>query len=484
LKMKPFLLITGMHRSGTSFLARALNLRGVYLGEYQDLMSDDWRPVTDNPRGHWENKKLFEFAEKTLSYSKGSWDNIPDDIKINKKIGKEISKIAKQLLSYPSLASGTKDPRLLLCLDVWLKYLPKNLIIVGIFRNPLKVCESLKNRNQFSYQKSLDLWKRYNENLLYYLENFNGFLLDFDWPKKKLISELDLISQKLGLAQNIDLSEWYTEDLLKSNKTYQDDFPLDKKTTEIYSKLKKRSRENKKEKVRIRQTSQELQKINENLRKEIQNQGNYFKTINEQNLVELHKAKNFVGKLTQEIKNKKTEFSQLDNYITKLKQEIQTKDSELAKDKGYLMKMKQDIQALDDELTKDKDYITKLNQDIKDKDAELAKDKDYITKLNPDIQTKDTELAKDKDYITKLNQDIQTKDTELAKDKDYITKLNQDIQDKENEQLKSKNFVSRLSNEISDKDQEIKNLSIQLKELQEKFDIIKENKPKYFSSRL
>jgi len=36
---KPFLIITGMHRSGTSFLARALNLSGVYLGDLKSLIS-------------------------------------------------------------------------------------------------------------------------------------------------------------------------------------------------------------------------------------------------------------------------------------------------------------------------------------------------------------------------------------------------------------------------------------------------------------
>ena len=56
--MGPFLFITGMHRSGTSFLARALNLSGVYLGELDSLMSHDWVYYDENKRGHWEDKKI------------------------------------------------------------------------------------------------------------------------------------------------------------------------------------------------------------------------------------------------------------------------------------------------------------------------------------------------------------------------------------------------------------------------------------------
>ena len=66
---RPFLIITGMHRSGTSFLVRALNLAGVYLGSLDSIITHDLVPAKDNPRGHWENTKLLHLGEKTLSFS-------------------------------------------------------------------------------------------------------------------------------------------------------------------------------------------------------------------------------------------------------------------------------------------------------------------------------------------------------------------------------------------------------------------------------
>ena len=85
--MTPFVIITGMHRSGTSFLARALNLLGVNLGNLDSLISHEWKSLEDNPRGHWENKKIYELSEKTLRRNNGSWHKIPKKILINKKIG-------------------------------------------------------------------------------------------------------------------------------------------------------------------------------------------------------------------------------------------------------------------------------------------------------------------------------------------------------------------------------------------------------------
>jgi len=176
--MKNFLLILGMHRSGTSFLARALNLCGTYLGPFDDFVSNEWMPADDNLRGAWENKNILKLTEKTLSDNKGSWHEIPKKIKINEKLGKEISYHCKKLLVHPSLASGFKDPRLVLCFESWKKYLPNNFVVVGIFRDPKKVVNSLKIRNNFSYEKGINLWKIYNEKLLSILDHHSGFLLN------------------------------------------------------------------------------------------------------------------------------------------------------------------------------------------------------------------------------------------------------------------------------------------------------------------
>ena len=278
--MKPFLIILGMHRSGTSFLARALNLGGVNLGDLDSLISHEWKPYADNPRGHWENKKIYELSEKTLKQSKGSWYKVPKKITVDKKTGAEITNCTKQLQENAIFASGFKDPRILVTFDSWLKYLPKNFVVVGIFRDPLKVAESLKKRNNLSYEKSIRLWQTYNQNLLDILQKYDGFLLDFDWSKKKLLGQFKLISKKLGLATNIDLSDWYTEDLLISDKTYQKSYSVPKEIKHLYSKLKKRSIKNqfvriKKAKLSSKENSVTLEKLLNNIRF----QGQYFSEI-------------------------------------------------------------------------------------------------------------------------------------------------------------------------------------------------------------
>jgi len=176
----------------------------------------------------------------------GSWHEIPKKISVSTNLGKQIKKQVIDLYEHPSLASGFKDPRILPCLESWLKYIPKNFIIIGIFRDPLKVAESLKQRNQFEYEKSLTLWKIYNEKLLEYLKKYNGFLLNFDWSKNKLLSEIQLILGKLGLDDQVDLTKWYTAELFHSDKTFQSKHHIPKDVKLVLSSLEKKAAMNKK----------------------------------------------------------------------------------------------------------------------------------------------------------------------------------------------------------------------------------------------
>jgi hypothetical protein len=63
------ILILGMHRSGTSALARVLNLLGAELPE--DLLA----PGHGNSLGHWESKRLMEIDNEVLLAMGRTWDD-------------------------------------------------------------------------------------------------------------------------------------------------------------------------------------------------------------------------------------------------------------------------------------------------------------------------------------------------------------------------------------------------------------------------
>ena len=68
---KPSVIVTGMHRSGTSFLIRALNIAGLYIGGLESLSSHELKGSHDNERGNWENRKIVTLGEKILKKNNG-----------------------------------------------------------------------------------------------------------------------------------------------------------------------------------------------------------------------------------------------------------------------------------------------------------------------------------------------------------------------------------------------------------------------------
>ena len=100
--------------------------------------------------------------------------------------------------------------------------------------------------------------------------------------KKKVTFRIQYVSDKLGLA-NTDLSEWYTKELIKSDKSFQINYPLSDEIKSIYSRLKKRSEKNHKARINYPLEKKNMKKIIERLLTEIQEQGIYFKEISGKN---------------------------------------------------------------------------------------------------------------------------------------------------------------------------------------------------------
>ncbi len=229
-----------MHRSGTSFLARCLNISGVYLGK--NLILSDGSAI-GNPKGFWEDKDFTLLSEKFMAENNGSWEQIPSNLKCSETLNQQFKSKVDKLVSESYISAGVKDPRLLVILDSILDVFPKNKMSVGIFSHPLKVAESLKIQNNFNYEKSLAMWQDYNSKLLEYIIDNNGFLFDFDWPKEKLLDEISLLVKKVGLLET-NLNLVYSKDLFRSDKSYSSSYKIPAEIEETYKKLKERSMQN------------------------------------------------------------------------------------------------------------------------------------------------------------------------------------------------------------------------------------------------
>ena len=66
--------IAGMHRAGTSMVARALRLCGLDLGAEEHFAP----PAPDNTEGCWEDLRFVAWNERILDALGGAWDVVPE----------------------------------------------------------------------------------------------------------------------------------------------------------------------------------------------------------------------------------------------------------------------------------------------------------------------------------------------------------------------------------------------------------------------
>src|SRR5919198_4127558 len=154
--------VTGMHRSGTSMVARILHECGVYLGPLDDLLP----PGKDNFEGFWENTRFVELNDDLLTALGGAWDMPPRDGP-DGSVPDDVRRRAEELVAELAAREpwGWKDPRNSLTLPFWQRLLP-DLKVVVCLRHPVEVARSLATRGSSSERFGFDLWLTYNRRLL------------------------------------------------------------------------------------------------------------------------------------------------------------------------------------------------------------------------------------------------------------------------------------------------------------------------------
>ena len=194
--------IAGMHRSGTSMVARLLQQAGLNLGDETDLMP----PAEENPEGFYEHLEFVRLNDEVLNVAGAGWDCPPvtgfdwDDEALD-PFRERALRLAAPLKE--RLPWGWKDPRNSLTLPFWRSVFGP-LQTVVVVRNPLEVVTSLHRRNAFSTALGLTLWQIYAERVLEdtsaderLVTHYDSYFLE---PDREITRVLDF----LGLNRDMD----------------------------------------------------------------------------------------------------------------------------------------------------------------------------------------------------------------------------------------------------------------------------------------
>ncbi|AYM97604.1 hypothetical protein EAG14_17750 [Acidovorax sp. 1608163] len=349
-KGKPQLVIVlGMHRSGTSAIARGLQTLGVALGDHLEPPAEGI-----NDKGYWEDIDFVALNAEMLEIIGRSWhsldpiqaidvDNLCDRGYLSRATDLLHSKINE--FEYFSL----KDPRTAVLLPFWEK-----VFITGDFdvryilaiRNPVSVANSLARRDSFDPEKSFFLWAEHMVSGLANVGMRPLILLDYDQLMSDPEGQLHRLASWLGTPLDSEKLAIYCNDFLDeklrhskfSNVDLQANEAASLLVREIYSVLVDVSNERisikelrasdciqrwKKEIERVRPILQLCDKLSDRVLKE-KTELSALKKV-------LHERNNLIENCEEQISTLTQSAIERDEQIVKLTQSAIARDEQIAK---------------------------------------------------------------------------------------------------------------------------------------------------------
>ncbi len=231
-------LVLGMHRSGTSCLAGALQQAGLHLGEVSTANKH-------NPKGNRERDDVRQLNDAVLAANGYAWNAPPPadapPLEWSAEQSREQARVLASL-ARQGLPHGLKDPRLLLVLDAWLNAAP-GAACAGTFRHPAAVVASLRKRqprklDEVTVPHCADLWVAYNTRLLAQVRATGMPLVSFDWPDARYLSALRAMAEALNLPQPAAIAGFFDRTL---RHTHDPEIALPEAALDLWSDLTARS---------------------------------------------------------------------------------------------------------------------------------------------------------------------------------------------------------------------------------------------------
>jgi hypothetical protein len=191
----------GMHRSGTSAIARGLQTLGVYLGN--DFL--DAQP--ENPTGYWEDRRIVELNERVLKSLNLRWDST-EPLERRKltswrmwNLRRDAVRDLRGRFAMQPLW-GFKDPRTIRLLPFWERVLDDagaEVAYLLAIRNPASVAASLHARQAMDADTARRLWLVHMVPFLRDVANKPLVVVDFDLLMNDPRAQLERVARRLHL---------------------------------------------------------------------------------------------------------------------------------------------------------------------------------------------------------------------------------------------------------------------------------------------
>ncbi len=201
-RVQTVIFVLGMHRSGTSAMAGALQTLGLELGG--NLIAGN----RYNPQGYFEHREAVNISNDLLAAMYTTWDNIVPLPK-NWEEAPNMEPFAKRMRAFllqhfeATDTLGIKDPRLGITLPLWQRVLDELGIIhkyIVLLRHPTEICQSMAFRDQMSKEKVLMMWMNIMLTIEQVTQNHPTVWVEFEDLLTSPLTEVRRISQLIDIT--------------------------------------------------------------------------------------------------------------------------------------------------------------------------------------------------------------------------------------------------------------------------------------------
>jgi len=200
-------VVLGVHRSGTSALAGALDLLGADLG-HSFIPDNEW-----NERGHFELAEVIRIDAELLHLMHKTWDCI--ELPAYTEIAAQAAPLAAAARTFlagefsGAALFALKDPRMCRLLPFWQDVFRELHVAdsyVIALRNPLSVARSLERRDGFATEKGCLLWLQHMRAAVAGTRGRRAVVVDYDRFLEDPAGEVQRMASHLKLTLRPDVA--------------------------------------------------------------------------------------------------------------------------------------------------------------------------------------------------------------------------------------------------------------------------------------
>src|ERR1700683_1647190 len=433
------IVVLGMHRSGTSVLARGLQVLGVELG--RNLMP----AFPANPKGHWEDRDINNLNERILAALARNWRSpgLIDDSVWNSSALEPLVSEAKQLLDSrfgKFELWGFKDPRTCMLLPFWqpvFRELGLEARYVISLRNPLSVAASLRARDAMAEELSFLLWLEHLVAAFKYTKDQRRLVVEYDELLKAPRIQICRIAKALGLPVPISTDaavQSYEGEFLAVDLRHHEfsadhspsDSPLKRLAVSTYELLRQ---------VSIDEIDCDRASLGKKL-------GRAYRTLEaitpfSSMVAELDRTNEQLNSANQQLKSDYEQLSSDNRQLNSDNQQLSSANQQLNLDN-------QQLNSVNQQLNSDNEQLNSVNQQLNSANQQLDSDNQQLKSANQQLNSANQQLNADNQQLNADNQQLNLDNQQLDSDNQRLNSENQQL-NSANQQLNSDN--QRLNSE-------------------------------------